>query len=93
MKPLACGSLVRIRLGYSGYTYVATTEDLNSPEDYFRLRFSTLYKGVDHGDVITVLEEKSFLNSWASKGTATYVKVALNTGQVGWIPRRNLAII
>lgn len=93
MKPLVRGSLVRLRLGYSGYTCIVITEDLTSPDDYFQLRYNGVYKDVDPGAVITVLEEKTFQNIWTSNGVATYVKVALNTGQVGWIARRNLSIL
>lgn len=93
MKPLVRGSLVRLRSGYAGYTCIVISEDLTSPNDYFQLRYNGVYKDVDPSAVITVLEEKTFENIWTSNGVATYVKVALNTGQVGWISRRNLSII
>jgi hypothetical protein len=89
MKPLVRGSLVRLRLGYAGYASIVFSEDLTSHKDYFRLLCRGACKDVDPGTIITVLEEKTFPN----KQTSVYVKVALNTGQVGWIPRRNIAIV
>ena len=89
MKPLVLGSLARLRLGYAGYACIVFSEDLTSPNDYFQLQYRGACKDVDPGTLITVLEEKTFPN----QRTSVYVKVALNTGQVGWISRRNLAIV
>jgi hypothetical protein len=93
MKPLVLGSLVRLRLGYMRYACIVFSKDLTSPNDYFQLRYRGACTDVDPGTLITVLEEKTFPNQRTSNGAAAYVKVALNTGQVGWISRRNLAIV